>query len=411
MKTNNKIKKITVVSKRAPSNPSGPPVAMPGVRKATMPRVSNTQNGITIRRREFVGTATNYNTINQFMVTPVSAATPGYDINPTCPSLFPWLSGVASSYERFRFNRLKFEFVPGQATTTAGRYYAAVDYDYDDAVATTKAVFMGNCTAVEAPVWQPVTMVCDPAALNRDMPYRYCSYTTRGLFVEARTMQSGYLMIGFDTPNIGCLVDIWVEYEVELVTPVLDEATVQNQPISVSPSTTAVTDTVGTAFGKGLPSTTPVVNGTLIKVTGATNGVPSFAISMGGTTKTLLDGIDMAMADYKGVVDLITNVSVTGVTPADILGTNLLSSPTNIFDDKGNHLGVVSSLPDTVSTAGPNVLSELSTASKPVRYLTSIALSTLRSYFPNARYLVPNIYSAVAALGAGYSSFGFRYSP
>jgi len=154
------------------------PVAKGVTAWSTPPNMAASGDKVVIKRREFVGTATN-GTVTGYALTPVSASTPGYDFNPSEATMFPWLSQLAPCFERFRFDRLSFDFIPSQASSTAGRYYAAVDYDYDDAVAVNKTMLMGNMTAMESAVWQPMSIKCDPRSLNRDLPYRYVSCTTR----------------------------------------------------------------------------------------------------------------------------------------------------------------------------------------------------------------------------------------
>lgn len=391
------------------SQQQGVPVAMSGVSRPAAPRFGKSTNSIRLHRREFVGTATNGATVSQFMVTALSQNIPGYDFNPSCTSMFPWMSGLAKCYERFRFTSLKFEFVPSNSTTTAGRYYAAVDYDYDDAVALSKQNFMANVTAVEAPIWQSCTMTCDPNALHRDMPYRFVSYTQRGLNVESRTMFGGYLMIGFDTPTSGCLVDIWTEYDIELVTPVLDEDVIQDVPITQSTAVADLTTASGAVYwGPQNITDTFAGNGPVTKVTSGQNGCPNFAVMLGGSLQQLQDGLDIAKMDYKGILRIVSQALVTGTTPASIIGTNLLSSLVALFDSFGTYLGLMSSMPKVLTTIGPATPSELSTNSKYVRFQSDAPLKDFKTYFPTARYLVPYFYSTVGALGAGYQSFGFQ---
>jgi len=409
MNKNKNQKNSKTVSRGGVSRAQGVPVALSGVTRPTGPVFGKSTNSIRIHRREFVGTASNGSTVNTFTVTPLSQNIPGYDFNPSCSTMFPWLSGMAKCYERFRFHSLKFEFVPSNATTTAGRYYAAVDYDYDDAVALSQQNFMANVTAVEAPVWQSSSMSCDPNALHRDMPYRFVSFTQRGLNVESRTMFGGYLMIGFHTPTTGCLIDIWVEYDIELVTPVLDEDIIQDVPISQSTAVTDLTTASGAVYwGPQNITDTFAGNGPVTKVSSGVAGCPNFSLSLGGSLQQLKDGLDISKMDFKGALRMVAQAAIAGVTPASIIGTNLLNTVVAIFDSFGSYLGVVHSMPRTITTAGPVTQSELSTAGKYARWDINLPLKDFKTYYPTARYLVPYFFSAVAALGAGYQSFGFQ---
>jgi len=197
------------------------PLARSGALRNTPPRISSSGNTFTISRREFVGTATN-GASTSYVLSALSSSVPGYDLNPGTATMFPWLSTIAYSFERYRFQKLSISFVPSQSATTAGRYYAAVDFDWDDTVASSKLMLMGNANAVEAPMWQPTTMVVSPQSLMRDMPFKYVISPGRDVAIEPRTTFGGYLMVGFDTPTANCLIDIWVDYTVTFENPVND---------------------------------------------------------------------------------------------------------------------------------------------------------------------------------------------
>lgn len=393
------------------SKPS-PPVALGGIARSKTPKFGQSQstNGVVIRRREFVGTATN-SSFTTFYLSSLSSSTPGYDLNPLCTSTFPWLSHLAGCYERYRFRALKFDMIPSQATTTAGRYYCAVDYDYDDAPASSKAELMGNATAAEAPIWQTMTVVCDPASLNRDCPFRYVSCSTRGFDFEPRTTYAGFFMIGFDTPTANCLIDIWVEYEVELVTPVFESSNSIDVPISGHTAITNVTAAAGTDYFGTLTATTPIKSGLVSRVTAGLGNVPSMLVPVGGVTKNVTDGLDIALAGFRGVIDIMSDVGVTGATPAATIGTNQLDLRVGVFDNIGSYLGdAFYGTTQAIKSVGPRVASELLTNDKYTRHLVSVGMEELRKYMPTARYLMPWITSTVAALGGGYHAFGWQHS-
>lgn len=55
-----------------------------------------------------------------------------YSVNVSNADLFPWLSQLAWSYERYSIISLNVEFIPSCPTTTAGLVYLAFDYDPAD---------------------------------------------------------------------------------------------------------------------------------------------------------------------------------------------------------------------------------------------------------------------------------------
>lgn len=385
------------------TNTTSVPLARSVVSKVSKPRI-NGKDGITIKRCEFVGTASN--AVTHFALTPLSLATPGYDFNPSVSAMFPWLSGIATSYERFRFNKLGFRFVPSQAATTAGRFYAAVDYDYDDAPATSKATMMGNYTAIESPVWQECRLECDPKCLNRDLPFRYVSCSTRGLSVENRTAYSGFLMLAFDAPTGGLLMDIWVDYEVELVTPVLDNMIIQALEVDnsnwVATSNVLTADTVGYT-GVVPMALTSVGAGPITVVTPGVNGVPQ--MKPNGQSKVLTAALDLIGA--KGLGNLILEIiyNVTGQTPASLIPGEIASWA--VYDSFGQYLTEAASY--AKGLFGPDSPGMTSTASGALRDIQTMDLHTLYSTYPTARYVAPHLYGGVVA-GAGNRAAGFTWS-
>ena len=55
-----------------------------------------------------------------------------YQVHVTNPELFPWLSQISRSYERYSIQSLEVEYIPSCPTTTSGMIYLAYDYDPAD---------------------------------------------------------------------------------------------------------------------------------------------------------------------------------------------------------------------------------------------------------------------------------------
>lgn len=53
--------------------------------------------------------------------------------NPGLANSFPWLSGIAKQYSKFRWKFLRYMYVPTCSTTTAGSVFYMFNYDYLDA--------------------------------------------------------------------------------------------------------------------------------------------------------------------------------------------------------------------------------------------------------------------------------------
>lgn len=409
----------SVVSKKVPKSSNakksksvGPPVALNAKVKSSPPKI-NGSDRIVIKRREFVGSVSNGATTG-FALTPASLTTPGYDINPSISTMFPWLSNIAVCYERYRFTSLVFTFVPSQPTTTAGRFYAAVDYDYDDAIATSKAQLMGNLSAVEVPVWQECKLACDPAALNRELPYRYVNSTSRTAFVESRTTFAGFLMCAYDTSVANCIMDLWCEYSIELVTPVYDSPASQTWGGPVT-ATTAVVSACGTSWlGFPAPYWLSMPPGPIKLVDSSVPTFPVINVSHGGTTKVAPRALDVSGALGRGWLETLINVIADGTAPSSLLSAAVtMVSDWYAYDANALFMGSVAASP-TVFT--PSVSSNCEGCEpgkslvngSTVSQKASINLDLLYRTFPTIRYLVPLI-TSVANITNGSTGFGFEY--
>jgi hypothetical protein len=73
----------------------------------------------------------------------------GNVINPGLVSSFPWLSGIASGFQAFRFHSLRFLWVPTAPTTLAGTAFLYIDYNFNSSSPTTLLqvdVTAGSCS-------------------------------------------------------------------------------------------------------------------------------------------------------------------------------------------------------------------------------------------------------------------------
>lgn len=116
------------------------------------PRFSSSANGTIIKHRELIELVTSQ---TQFNVAQKR-------INPADGATFPWLSGVARKYEKYRFRKLKFTMVPHAPTTASGTLGMYVDYDPSDVPAPTAAAFFSSGNAVTSQIWLETSVTAKP---------------------------------------------------------------------------------------------------------------------------------------------------------------------------------------------------------------------------------------------------------
>lgn len=190
------------------------PVAMGQRSKILNPKTIYSKNGdCRIKHREYLIDITSS---TSFHLTQ-------YAINPGIPSTFPWLCLIALRFESYKFNSLKFEFMTEAPTTTSGSVVLGIDYDPSDAAPTTKQQLMAYQSTVRSSAWAPCTHQSTVQNLSKRDTYFTRSnsvvtptelnlYDVGNLFVATQSQSTGGITIG----------ELWVEYDVTLMTPQLD---------------------------------------------------------------------------------------------------------------------------------------------------------------------------------------------
>jgi len=163
-----------------------------------------------ITHREMCGTYTSGTSGFQ-----VLTLTKPHGINPRNAGLFPWLSYQAAGWEHYRIIKLKFTMVSGNPTTASGRVYAFIDYDYDDAAASTIDQFSSADGAVTTNVWDTLSLTADPQKLHADHRWKFVLGSNS---VELRTVYCGFLNLAVNT-SAALSWDLWVDYTIEFKTP------------------------------------------------------------------------------------------------------------------------------------------------------------------------------------------------
>jgi hypothetical protein len=141
-------------------------------------------------------------------------------LNPGLVNSFPWLSGVANSFEKYRFTKLIYLWISSCATTEAGRVQMVPSYNVQNDAPNTKVEAAQFAGTSEDNPWKDCSMRWDIKRLNSDMPWRYVRSTE--IAADKKTYDAGELFLtvsgsaGTGTLSLG---DLWCEYELELTMP------------------------------------------------------------------------------------------------------------------------------------------------------------------------------------------------
>jgi len=195
----------------------------------------------------------------------VAFSVTGYPVNPGLSSTFPWLSQLAVNYESYRFNRLRFSLRTISATSARGSLLLAMDYDAADSAPVNYQTMTNYNHCIDTQAWNAEAVLnCDRADMNK-LSQRYVRTGTLASNLDIKTYDVGNFFIAAldmaDSVGVGRL---WVEYDVELITP---------QSIFALPSkTSAKIVSGGTVSKTAVFGSVPVITGGL-NITCVTNTI------------------------------------------------------------------------------------------------------------------------------------------
>jgi hypothetical protein len=272
----------------------------------------------------------------------------------------------------------------------SGRFYCAIDYDYDDAPATSKQALMSNLTTQEAPIWEAVTLVADPRQLHPDMPYKYVSSSARNNFIEPRTAFSGYLMLAFDTTQKGQLFDIEVSYDVLLQVPVYEpNGLTDGEPYGVIPDLETGTVKVGEHYYTPVaPVGVKASAGIPLRTPGAL-GVPRLLLPE--TSANATAAIDLAHL-AGSTITAVHECTQANMAPMELLTEIRPTVLAAVYNSSGELLQRLDGYNPAI-TSGSNAGS-WNTVDGLLRSFASMSVSRIMELNPTARWLVPLIWTA-----------------
>jgi len=140
-------------------------------------------------------------------------------INPGVPTSFPWLSNEAAGWERYRFNALRYIWVPAIGTAVAGNIIMGPDYDASDAAPYGETALSSYENTEEGNVWCRFAAELDPTIMHGDMKEKYLRFGPAGAGQDVKTLDSGNFFLYSSDDAAVQAGKLWVEYDVTLFNP------------------------------------------------------------------------------------------------------------------------------------------------------------------------------------------------
>jgi hypothetical protein len=198
------------------------PIARSFTMPSARPQISSVAGSTIIRNHEQIATVAGS----------VSFAASRYRINPGL-SLFAWLSGRARGYEKYRLRKFRAYYVPANTgTTTVGEIYVGFDYDPVDAAPSTLAALSAYETMLAERVYNGL---CVDASVKRMFDgVQHKKIRCGPVAGDLQLYDAASVIVGTiscaDTSDLG---QLWVEYEVELISPQLEPSAPLPQALSM----------------------------------------------------------------------------------------------------------------------------------------------------------------------------------
>jgi hypothetical protein len=171
--------------------------------RAGPPKTRLTKRGMIVTHQELVNTLTS--SANAFNASSLV-------INPGKAYVFPWLSTIATNYDKYRMLSMSVTLNPHLPTTTAGKMGIAFDPDSSDDVPSNRSEFFAMVRHVEGPVWQAISM-----AFPLDRSEKFVNTHS---ILDNKLVDCGQITLFTDLLTSAVAVcDVIVEYSVELIDP------------------------------------------------------------------------------------------------------------------------------------------------------------------------------------------------
>lgn len=326
---------------RARNNVLSAPVASARLMKTGQPILESSSVAgdarIRVRHREYLADITGA----------ASFTNQQFPINPGMNVTFPWLASVAQNFEKYLFRSLQFEYEPRSSTANAGSIMAAIDYDAADAAPVDKTQFMAQHGAVSSATWEECCFVADRMSLSSQGQggSRYIREGTLASNLDIKTYDTGVFNIASQGGPGSDVGELYVSYDVELMTPSLEVA---SNPLSAK--VTAGGSVSKTAFF----GSAPVVAGLL-------------PLSVSATTLTFNSvGQYLVESSFQGTG--LNDVTLTGTASSTLLATSTNAASTALLESfsvnvtQPGQTVIVDATGSTTVTASINRISQYQTS-------------------------------------------------
>lgn len=142
-----------------------------------------------------------------------------FPLNPGSPDTFPWLSNEAAGWESYKFNRIRFIWIPTSGTQVAGNVIMAPDYDASDQAPAGETIISSYSDCQEGNIWCRFAADLGSALLNSNLKSKYVRIGALSANQDIKMYDSGNFFVFSVDDAVVNNGKLWVEYDVELFNP------------------------------------------------------------------------------------------------------------------------------------------------------------------------------------------------
>jgi hypothetical protein len=257
-------------------------------------------------------------------------------LQPGLTSVFPWLSNIAQNWQFYRFRKLRFCYYTRTGSTTVGSVVVVPDYNPADGAPLNETIASSYEDVQEDVPWKDQCCVLRPQAMHGIGVKKLIRSGPLAANLDINQYDSGNLWVfSVDSAAAAVWGKLWVEYEIEFMTPQLlpggDELS-SSSTITMTAGTTAAPLTTGILSGigplssftaAGVMTFTNLVVGAEYIIGLADTGnasIANFGTLVGFTAKTTLEmgtanyGQTLVCTAVNGNVTLTVTVANNGVS-------------------------------------------------------------------------------------------------
>jgi len=183
------------------------------------------------------------------------------------------LSTIAKNFESYRFRKLRFCYETEAPSSLGGSLVVALDYDATDVAPATKQQAMAYRGSVRSALWEPCCHSSILEDLNKQKSY-FVRPAAQPANTDIKTYDTGNLFVCTQNVTTASAVcgELYVEYDVDLLTPVYEGPT--------GGSSGGLSSTTATVASPLLAAT--AVSGNTIGLSAALTVVTMTSLAVGG---------------------------------------------------------------------------------------------------------------------------------